>query len=213
MLGDWLGDSQTGEQLYHRSPPTGMKVLSPTSGFPTWGSCNGRKNSQRIRLWRLAGFDCRTATGLGETETALLEGTHKVVCAWGPRGKEQWPHRRLKQTQLLVLGGLLQRRGVAVAHRGDKDTGSRSSGKYYLVWTLPESAISLTKEPVGSSVGLPQAKQPAGREPSPTYQKTSGLKFYWALPIRATLSSTHHQPLPSGSLHKPLRKPHPPEGR
>ena len=37
--------SQTGEHLYHRSPPTGVKVLSPTSGFPTWGSGNGRRNS------------------------------------------------------------------------------------------------------------------------------------------------------------------------
>ena len=31
------------------------------------------------------GFDCRTLTGLGETETRLLEGTHKVVCTSGPR--------------------------------------------------------------------------------------------------------------------------------
>ena len=31
---------------------------------------------------------------------------------------------------LLVLEGLLQRLGVAVAHHGDKDTGSTSSGKY-----------------------------------------------------------------------------------
>ena len=45
----WVGDSQTGEHLYHTSPPTGVKVLSPTSGFPTWGSGNGRRNSQRIR--------------------------------------------------------------------------------------------------------------------------------------------------------------------
>ena len=88
-----------------------MKVLSPTSGFPNWGSGNGRRNSQRIRIWRLAGFDCRTLTGLGETETPLLEGTHKVVCTSGPRDKEQWPHRRLNQTHLLVLEGLLQRWG------------------------------------------------------------------------------------------------------
>ena len=25
----WVGDSQTGEKLYHRSPPTGPNVLSP----------------------------------------------------------------------------------------------------------------------------------------------------------------------------------------
>ena len=62
----WVGDSKTGEHLCHRNPPTGVKVLSPTSGFPTWGSGNGRRNSQRIRLRSLAGFDCRTLTGLGE---------------------------------------------------------------------------------------------------------------------------------------------------
>ena len=176
-----------------------------TSGFPTWESGNRRGNSQRIRLWRLAGFDCRTSTGLGETETPLLEGTHKVVCTSGPRGKEEWPHRRLNQTSLLVLGGLLQRRGVAVAHCEDKDTGSISSGKYSLAWALPESAIIPTKEPVTSSAGSPQAKQPTGRELSPTHQQTSRLKFYWALPNRATPNSTHQQSLLSGSLHKTLR--------
>ena len=57
--------TQTGEQSDYRSLPTGVKVLSPTSGFPTSGSGKGRRNSQRIRPWRLAGFDCRTSTGLG----------------------------------------------------------------------------------------------------------------------------------------------------
>ena len=175
------------------------------SGFPAWGSSSGRRNSQRIRLWRQARFDCRTSTGLGKIETPLLEGTHKVLCASGPRGKEQWPHRRLNQNYLLVMEGLLQRRGMAVAHRGDKDTGSRSSGKYPFAWALPESTISPTKEPIPSRTGSPQAKQPTGREFSPTHQQTSRLKFYWALPTRATPSSTHHQSLPSGSFHKPLR--------
>ena len=204
-----MGDSQTGEQLYHRSPPTGVKVLSPTSGFPTWGAGKGRRNFQRIRLWRRAGFDCRTSTGLGETETPLLESTHKVVCTSGPKGKEHGPHRRLNQTYLLLFKGLLERQGgAAVAHRKDKDTGSRSSGKYSLVWALPESTISLTKEPLGPSAGSPQAKQPTGRELSPTHQQTSRLKFYSALPTRATPSSTHHQSLPWGSLHKPLSLTH-----
>ena len=39
---------------------------------------------------------------------------------------------RLNQTYLLVLEGLLERQGVAVSDRGEKDTGSRSSGKYSL---------------------------------------------------------------------------------
>ena len=37
------------------------------------------------------GFDCRTSTGLGETETPLVEGTHKVLCASGPRGRSSDP--------------------------------------------------------------------------------------------------------------------------
>ena len=201
-----MGDSHTDwRTLIPQSPPTGVKVLSPTSDFPTWESGNGRRNSQRIRLWRLARFDCKTLTRLGETETPVFEGTHKVVCASGPRGKEQWPHRRLNQTYLLVLEGLLKRRGIAVAHHGDKDTGSRSSGEYSLAWALPVSSISPTKEPVASSAASPQAKKPTGRELSLTYQQTSRLKFYWALPTRGTPSSTHHQSLPSGSSHKPLR--------
>ena len=77
------------------------------------------------------GFDCRTSTGLGETETPLLEGTHKVVCASGPSGRSSDPIG-LNQAYLLVLEGLPQRRGVAVSHQEDKDTGSRSSGKYSL---------------------------------------------------------------------------------
>ena len=197
-----VGDSQTGEQLYTEVHPPEWRFWAPHQASQPG---DGRRNSQRIRLWRLAGFDCRTSTGLGETETPLLEGTPKVVCVPGPKGKEQWPHRKLNQTHLLVLEGLLQRQGMAVAHGRDRDTGSRSSGKYSLVWALPESAISPTTEPVASTAWLPQTKQPTGRELKPTHQQTSGLKFYWALPTRATPSSTHHQSLPSGSSHKPLR--------
>ena len=76
------------------------------------------------------------------------------------------------------VGGSPEEARVAVAHCGDKDTGSRSSGKYSLVGSLLESTISPTKETVGSSDGSPQAKQPTGREPSPTHQQSRGLKFY-----------------------------------
>ena len=37
------------------------------------------------------GFDCRTLTGLGETETPLLEGTHKLMCTSGHRGRAVTP--------------------------------------------------------------------------------------------------------------------------
>ena len=49
-----------------------------------------------------------------------MEGTYKVLDAPGFRGKEQGPHRRLNQTYLLVLEGLLQRQGVAVVHAGTR---------------------------------------------------------------------------------------------
>ena len=78
------------------------------------------------------GIDCKTSRGLGETETQLLEGAHGIVCASGPGGRSSDPGGRLNQTYLLVLEGLLQRRGLALFHRRDKDTGSGGSGKYSL---------------------------------------------------------------------------------
>ena len=60
-----------------------------------------------------------------------MEGTHKVVCMSGPRGRSSDPIG-LNLTYLLVLECLPQRLGVAVSHCEDKDSGSRSSGKYYL---------------------------------------------------------------------------------
>ena len=68
----------------------------------------------------------------GKRDDSTLGGhTQNSVCI-GTQGKEQWPHRRLNQTYLLVLEGLLQRWGVALSHCEDKDTGSISSGKYFL---------------------------------------------------------------------------------
>ena len=46
-----------------------------------------------------------------------------------------------------------------------------------MVWALLESSNSPTKEPVASSAGLPQTKQPTGRELSPTHQQVSILSF------------------------------------
>ena len=94
-----MGNPQTGKQLYHRNYPTGVKVLSPPSGFPAWGS-DSRSRPLRIWLWRPVGFDRRNSTGLGEAETQLLEGTHKVSWTQGPRGKKQWPHKKLSQTYM-----------------------------------------------------------------------------------------------------------------
>ena len=37
----WVGDSQTGEHLYHRSPPTGVKVLTPHQASKPGGLATG----------------------------------------------------------------------------------------------------------------------------------------------------------------------------
>ena len=124
------------------------------------------------------GFDCRTSTGLGKTDSTLRGHT------------QDWPCRRLNQTHLLVLEGLLQRRGVALSHCEDKDTGSRSSGKYSLVTALPESAISPTKELGRLQCWVTSGQTTNRREPSLTHQQTTRLKFYWALP---TTSPSHQE--------------------
>ena len=135
---------------------------------------HGRRNSQRIRLWRWVVVDCRTSTGLGEAETVFLESTHKVVCASGPRGKEQWPHKRPNQTYLLVLEGLLQRQGVAVAHRKDKDTGSRSSGKYSLTWALLESPLAPPKSLQAPLLGRLRPNNQQGVNSAPPISRQVG---------------------------------------
>ena len=63
----------------------------------------------------------------GNRDPTLGGRTWNSVCI-GTRGKEG----RLKLTYLLVLECLLQRRGLALFHHGDKDTGSGGSGKYSL---------------------------------------------------------------------------------
>ena len=78
-----------------------------------------------------------------------------------------------------VFDGLLWRHGSAVTCHGDRGTSSCSSGRHVLAEVLLEVTIP-TIEPVDSRTRLPQAKKVAGREHSPTYQQTVGVKIYWA---------------------------------
>ena len=63
----------------------------------------------------------------------LLEGTNRTLCAPGPKERSSGCHKRLSQTCLCVLDYLLCRHGSAVACRGDKSSGHRSSGRH-CVW-------------------------------------------------------------------------------
>ena len=141
--------------------PLLWRLWAPYQASQTGGLAKGL-GILRIWLWRPVGFDHRTATGQRETETPLLEDTNKIWCTPRPRGKMQWPHRGLNQTYVLLLEGLLQRRGSAVAHRGDRGTGSGRPGRGPL-----EGAINPTTEPAAPSAGLPQAKKLTGRDQTP----------------------------------------------
>ena len=43
-----VSDPQTGAQYYQRSPPSVVKVLNPTPGFPAWGADKGTGYPQEI---------------------------------------------------------------------------------------------------------------------------------------------------------------------
>ena len=178
------------------------------SSFTTQGSSQVTRNPQEIWLWRRAGFDCRTCTGLGQTETLLLQGTNKTLCATRPRGEEQWPHRRLNQTYQLGLESFLLRYGLAVAHCWDRDIWSSNSRRCPLARAFLEVTICPTIEPVGSWPTSPQAKQLAKREHRLIHQKTTGSKCNQARPYPSQQDSVFHT---TNSSHQFL--PQQPEGR
>ena len=76
-------------------------------------------------------------------QTPLLEVTNKILHIPEPRGKEQWSHRRLNQTYLLVLESLLWRQESAVVGLGPLAAavlGGTPGHKpsWRLPWTLPK---------------------------------------------------------------------------
>ena len=68
---------------------------------------------------RVSGLVYRGSTGLGEMETPLLKGTHRISCALGPRAKQRL-YRNLGQTCLWFLEDVLEKQGVSVAHSGGR---------------------------------------------------------------------------------------------
>ena len=127
----------------------------------------------------MLGFDCRTFTGLGERETPFLAQTKSYVKKTQGKGVSQWSHRRMKQTCLQLLEGLLQMPGSAVAHFRDGSNGRSSPGRCPLAGVLLNITISPTIETADSRVWFPKAKKITGREHSLTHYQKTGLKFYW----------------------------------
>ena len=98
-----VGDPPTERWLYHRGSPTGVRVWSPTSSSPAWGP-GLRRSPHSMWLRRTAGLGSEDSTKRRETNSTPGDA-HKVLCTLNP-GKNQWLHRSLGQTSLLVSEGL-----------------------------------------------------------------------------------------------------------
>ena len=70
------------QRFSHRSESSEPHVRLPSLGV--WH----QEEEPLVHLATSVGLECRSSTGLGETETTLLEGTHKVSHALGPRAKQ-----------------------------------------------------------------------------------------------------------------------------
>ena len=107
------------KEQYHRSSPTGVRVQNFTSGSPAWRSgILGRSPPGAFGVESQQGFYSGAQEDWGK-QTLLLENTHRISCAPGPRAK-QGLHKNLGQTNLQVLECLLGKQEAAVAHCGGR---------------------------------------------------------------------------------------------
>ena len=72
-------------------------------GHPTWASGIGTEYPQAIWLWRSAGFDYRTSTGLGKQRH--WEGTTKPCVHEDPGETNSDPYKRWARLACVCLGG------------------------------------------------------------------------------------------------------------
>ena len=123
----------------------------------------------------------RTSTGLGETETPLLEGGGRTHTN---SGLHQDPGRRAVTPQETgsdlpaSVGGSPVEVWVGMAHHRESNTGWSTSGRCPLEKFLLEVTINPTIGPIDVRAGSPQMKQQTGRKHNPSHQEITGLKFY-----------------------------------
>ena len=100
----WVGDPQLENNYITEFPLKESEFWAPHQAPQTKGPASGGRAPEHLAL-KAADLDYRDSTGLGKTETPLLEGTHKVSHALGPRAKAVT--RNLHQTCLLVSEAVL----------------------------------------------------------------------------------------------------------
>ena len=101
---------------------------------PHWTPCAGKWHWEKEPLehWRPVGLMHRSSTGLGETETPFIKGTHRILRALGPRAKQSL-HRNLGQTWLQFLEDFLGKEGVNVACCGERTLEAKIFGIFISV--------------------------------------------------------------------------------
>ena len=159
------------QRFSHRSESWEPYVRLPSLGYGI-----RRRSPQSIWLWRPVGLECRSSTGLGETETPLLEGTHKVSRAQGPGQSgdsiRAWARPTCGSSSVSWGDG-----GLSVAHW----------------WWMPQGILISMSSPGGCHFGTETWPHPATcklqwldatgqttNRVSPTHQETGCLKLSWA---------------------------------
>ena len=96
----------TPQKSTHWSEGSEPHVRLPNLGVQHW-----EEEFTENQTWKASGIWLQDFNRTGGNRDSTLGGCTQSSSASGPSGKEQWSHRRLNQTYLLVLEGLLQRRG------------------------------------------------------------------------------------------------------
>jgi len=115
----WVGSPRDwkvigSQRLTYRSESSEPHIKPSRVGIWHW-----EKEPESIWHWRSVRLMCRSSTGLGEMETPVLKGAHRLLRALGPRAKQSL-HRNLGQTWLWFLKDLLGKQGLNVACCGGR---------------------------------------------------------------------------------------------
>ena len=116
----WVGDSQTGEHLQHRSPPTGVKVLSPTSGFPNWGSAMGGGIPKETDFEGQRDLIAGLRQDWGKQRLHSWRAHTKQCAHWDPGEKAATPQKTEPDLPASVGGSLAEAGGSCGSLRGQE---------------------------------------------------------------------------------------------
>ena len=213
--------------LYHRSSPTGMRVLGPMSGSQAWGSGIGRSEPPEYLALKGNEVWVQELHRTGENRDSTLGGHVRGLRHTGTKDKSAcitWAITTCGSWRVSWEG----RGGGSCDLFWDKDTGGAHTEEWSSAWALLEANFlglrpGPTQQPAVSSTRTSQARQPAGWEHS--RQAASRLPELTAVSRRTPWQSPAHPGqgpapptsgeallLPLGILNKPPDQPHSPGG-